>query len=415
MNILLVNKFLYPNGGSETYVFQLGGYLKSIGHEVQYFGMDHPDRCVGNSVDSYTSNMDFHSSSGLSKISYAFRTIYSREARRKIRTVLDDFQPDVIHINNFNYQLTPSIIVEVMKWKKQRSRNCRIVYTAHDFQLVCPNHQLFNPNTGKICEKCLSGGNRRFFNCTKGKCIHASKIRSLIGSCEAFYWNSRSIYRNLDAVICPSQFMKKTLDTNPVLASKTVFLRNFQSKKPDLSADTADLPELPDRYVLYFGRFSTEKGIDTLVKAIKALPDIQFVLAGSGPLKDQLDGIGNIHNVGFLSGNVLSGVIRKAEFSIVPSVVHDNCPYSVIESMMLGTPVIGARIGGIPELIQDGITGELFTSGDAQDLEEKIRNLWNDVERVKKYSGNCRAVRFDDVGDYTAKLVPIYEGRTVER
>ena len=415
MNILLVNKFLYPNGGSETYVFQLGGYLKSIGHEVQYFGMDHPDRCVGNSSDSYTSNMDFHSCSGFSKISYAFRTIYSREARRKIRTVLEDFQPDVVHINNFNYQLTPSIIVEVMKWKKERSRNCRIVYTAHDFQLVCPNHQLFNPNTGKICEKCLSGGNRRFFNCTKGRCIHASKIRSLIGSCEAFYWNSRGIYRNLDAVICPSQFMKETLDTNPVLASKTVFLRNFQSQKPDLSADTADLPELPDRYVLYFGRFSTEKGIDTLVKAIKALPDIQFVLAGNGPLKDHLDGIGNIHNVGFLSGNVLSGVIRKAEFSIVPSVVHDNCPYSVIESMMLGTPVIGARIGGIPELIQDGITGELFTSGDAQDLEQKIRNLWNDVERVKKYSGNCRAVRFDNVEDYTFKLLPIYEGRNLER
>ena len=151
MNILLVNKFLHPNGGSETYVFQLGSYLKSIGHEVQYFGMDHPDRCVGNSSDSYTSNMDFHSCSGFSKISYAFRTIYSREARRKIRTVLDDFQPDVVHINNFNYQLTPSIIVEVMKWKKERSRNCRIVYTAHDFQLVCPNHQLFNPNTGKIC------------------------------------------------------------------------------------------------------------------------------------------------------------------------------------------------------------------------------------------------------------------------
>lgn len=410
MNVLLVNKFLHPNGGSETYMFQLGEYLEHIGHKVQYFGMEHPDRCVGNASDSYTSNMDFHSCSGLAKVSYAYRTIYSSEARKKIRVVLEDFQPDVVHINNFNYQLTPSIIVEVMKWKKERSRKCRIIYTAHDFQLVCPNHQLFNPNNGKICEKCLSGGNRRFFNCSKGKCIHASGVRSMIGSCEAFYWNNRGIYRSLDVIVCPSQFMKEKLDTHPDLASKTVFLRNFQSKKPDLSADTAGLPGLPDRYVLYFGRFSTEKGIGTLLKAMKALPDITFVLAGNGPLKDQVDGIPNVRNVGFLSGGVLISVIRNASFSVIPSEWFENCPYSVIESLMYGTPVLGARIGGIPELIQDGTTGELFTSGDVDDLTGKIRNLWDNAGRVETYRENCSRIGFDDVAEYTRKLMPIYEG-----
>ena len=415
MNILLVNKFLHPNGGSETYMFQLGEYLERIGHKVQYFGMDHPNRCVGNATDSYTSTMDFHSCSGLAKVSYAYRTIYSKEARRKIRIVLEDFQPDVVHINNFNYQLTPSIIVEVMKWKKEHSRSCRIVYTAHDFQLICPNHQLFNPISGKICEKCLSGGNGRFFNCSRGKCIHASKVRSMIGSLEAYYWNSRGIYRSLDAVICPSQFMKEKLDTNPVLASRTVFLRNFEANDPNLEVDMSSLPDLPERYVLYFGRFSTEKGIGTLLEAIKALPDIQFVLAGSGPLKDQLDGIGNIRNVGFLSGGVLKGVIRNASFSVIPSEWFENCPYSVIESLMLGTPVLGARIGGIPELIQDGRTGELFASGDVAELKAKIRSLWDDEQRVKTYRENCRAVGFDNVGDYAVKLMPIYEGKKVER
>ena len=410
MNVLLVNKFLHPNGGSETYMFQLGEYLEGIGHKVQYFGMDHPKRCVGNASESYTSTMDFHSCSGFSKISYAFRTIYSKEARKKIRVVLEDFQPDVVHINNFNYQLTPSIIVEIMKWKKERSHKCRIVYTAHDFQLICPNHQLFNPINGKICEKCLSGGNSRFFNCSKGKCIHASGVRSMIGSCEAFYWNRRGIYRSLDAIICPSQFMKEKLDTNPVLASKTVFLRNFEANNPNMSVDTSSLPDLPERYVLYFGRFSTEKGIGTLLKAIKALPDIRFVLAGSGPLKDQLDGIDNVFNPGFLTGSVLNGVIKNASFSVIPSEWFENCPYSVIESLMLGTPVLGARIGGIPELIRDGETGELFTSGDAQDLTAKIRDLWDHEERVKTYTENCKAVGFDNVADYTAKLMPIYEG-----
>jgi hypothetical protein len=107
MNILMINKFLHPNGGSETYIFKLGTYLRSLGHAVEFFGMDHPDRIVGNRVDSYTSNMDFHGGSKLEKLTYPLKTIYSSEARRKLRRVLEDFQPNVCHLNNFNYQLTP--------------------------------------------------------------------------------------------------------------------------------------------------------------------------------------------------------------------------------------------------------------------------------------------------------------------
>ena len=118
MKILMINKFLYPNGGSETYIFKLGGYLQSLGHEVQYFGMEHEGRIVGNRVDAYTSTMDFHGGL-LGKAGYAVKTIYSAEARKKLRLVLDDFEPDVCHLNNFNYQLTPSVILEIRKWEKQ--------------------------------------------------------------------------------------------------------------------------------------------------------------------------------------------------------------------------------------------------------------------------------------------------------
>ena len=408
MRILMVNKFLYPNGGSETYMFQLGKYLEENGHSVQYFGMEHPDRCVGNQAGAYTSTMDFHTSKGLSKISYAFKTIYSAESRKKLRLVLDDFQPEVVHLNNFNYQLTPSVIVEVMKWKKETGHTCRIVYTAHDFQLICPNHQLFNPIENRICEKCIGGGNMRFLNCVKGKCIHSSSVRSLLGFCEAYYWNARSIYRSLDAVICPSQFMKRKLDTSPVLASRTVFLRNFAGTDPNAPADLSSVQNLPKKYVLYFGRLSAEKGIGTLLKAIQALPDIPFVLAGNGPLLDQVKGVKNVTYVGFLSGAALTGVIRNAQFSITPSEVFDNCPYAVIESLILGTPVLGADIGGIPELIQNGKTGELFTSGDAEDLKNKIQALWDHEERTSQYREACQSVRFDTIAEYTQKLMKIY-------
>lgn len=140
MRVLIINKFLYPNGGSETYIFKLGEALEQHGHEVQYFGMEHEGRCVGNRVNAYTSGMDFHGGSKLSKLTYPIKTIYSKEARVRLRKVLDDFKPDVCHLNNFNYQLTPSIILEIVKWRKETGRDCKIIFTAHDYQLVCPNH-----------------------------------------------------------------------------------------------------------------------------------------------------------------------------------------------------------------------------------------------------------------------------------
>ena len=129
MKILMINKFLYPNGGSETYIFKLGEHLQRMGHEVQYFGMEHKGRCVGNRVNAYTSDMDFHGGSKLSKLTYPIKTIYSKEARVQLRKVLDDFQPDVCHLNNFNYQLTPSMILEIVKWRKETGHECKIVFT----------------------------------------------------------------------------------------------------------------------------------------------------------------------------------------------------------------------------------------------------------------------------------------------
>ena len=104
--------------------------------------MEHEGRCVGNRVNAYTSDMDFHGGSKLSKLTYPIKTIYSKEARVQLRKVLDDFKPDVCHLNNFNYQLTPSIILEIVKWRKETGRDCKIIFTAHDYQLVCPNHRV---------------------------------------------------------------------------------------------------------------------------------------------------------------------------------------------------------------------------------------------------------------------------------
>lgn len=397
MNILMVNKFLHPAGGAEIYMLRLGEQLTALGHCVEYFGMAHPDNTVGNRWGLYTANMDFHGGSLLSKAGYPMRVIYSAEARRKMGQLLEQFRPDVVHINNFNYQLTPSILLAAEEYRG-RGNPLRIVYTAHDSQLVCPNHMLFNPAWGQVCEKCLSGSS---IPCVQGRCIHNSRSRSMLGALENFYWKKRNVYKTLDTILCPSAFMKSRLDTNPVLARKTVTLRNFVSHTPATEGSAG-------AYVLYFGRYSVEKGIHTLVDACRALPQIPFVFAGGGPLEQMLDGIPNVRNAGFLSGQALQDLIRGARFSVCPSVCHDTAPFSVMESIMAGTPVLGSDRGGIPDLIHAGRTGWIFPAGDAEALKRDIQRIW-DSEEPEQFMDACLDVHFDSLAEYTEKLLAIYQ------
>lgn len=400
MKILMVNKFLYPNGGSETYLFETGKQLQRMGHEVQYFGMEHEGRIVGNRAESYTSGMDFHSGK-LAKLSYPVRIIYSAEARRKIRRVLDDLQPEVVHLNNFNFQLTPSILMEIEKYRKQTGRTVRILYTAHDYQLICPNHMMRIPATDENCERCLEKG---FWQCAAHRCIHNSRIRSVLGSMEGSLYRGLGTYRYLDCLICPSRFMKEKLDHNPVFREKTVVMHNFVENG---ASGASQMPQKKE-YVLYFGRFAQEKGIRTLLNACRRLPEIPFIFAGNGPLETEVNAAENVTNVGFQTGDALKKLIAEAAFSIYPSEWYENCPFSVMESISYGTPVIGADIGGIPELVEQGRTGELFQSGDVDDLCDKMWKLWNDRELLKEYTEKCREKTFDTVEEYCSKLLKLY-------
>lgn len=400
MKILMINKFLYPNGGSETYMFKLGDYLAGIGHQVEYFGMEHEGRCVGNQVNAYTTDMDFHGGSKLAKLFYPIKTIYSCEARKKIRLVLDDFQPDVCHLNNFNYQLTPSIILEIVKWRKQTGRKCRIIYTAHDGQLVCPNHMLRNSNTQTNCEKCLDG---HFSHCIHEKCIHGSTAKSIIGAIEAYFWRAVGVYRHIDTVICCSDFMKKELSANPQLKEKLITLHNFID-----SSIIDDSGIAKGNYVLYFGRYSEEKGIRTLLEVCRMLPEIKFIFAGKGPLESEVNELNNVENVGFQKREKLNELIQNSLFSVCPSECYENCPFSIIESMVLGTPVIGADMGGIPELIVAGKTGELFESGNKDSLKSAVQKLWYDHELLDEYSRNCRMSSYDSIETYVNKILEVY-------
>ncbi len=286
-----------------------------------------------------------------------------------------------------------------MKWRKETGKKCKIIFTAHDYQLICPNHMLNNPNTRQNCERCLDG---HFMNCVKGKCIHGSIVKSVVGMMEATFWKLNGAYKYIDTIICCSEFMKNKMDSNPLFSQKTVVMHNFIDKMEWKEVEKKD-------YVLYFGRFSKEKGIEMLSKVCKQLPEVQFIFAGVGPLEAVVNGIENIKNVGFQKGKALEKLIREARFSIYPSEWYENCPFSVMESQMYGTPVLGANIGGIPELIQVGKTGELFESGNSEELKEKIERLWGNTKLCAEYSANCKNISFDTIEEYYEKIMKVYQ------
>lgn len=395
MKILMVNKFLYPNGGSETYMFKLGDYLTSLGHEVEYFGMEHPNRCVGNSADCYTENMDFHNSGGLKKIKLSLKTIYSGEAREKIGKVINDFKPDIVHLNNINFQLTPSIIYEIKKY------NIPIVQTVHDVQMACPNHRMYNEQREKICSKCLNGN---YINCIKDKCVHGSVFKSAIAAFESYFYHAKGVYSLIDCYICPSKFIANVISNAGINSQKINVLHNYCNKPTELEPkDTSK------KYVLYFGRLSIEKGIKSLIEVCKQLPEIEFVFAGTGPLASACNGIKNIKAVGFKSGEELKSLIRNAMFSVSPSECYDNCPMSIIESLSLGTPVICSDLGGAPELINPGKTGEIFKAYDRKDMKEKIITLYNSPDLVRSMSESSIKSSTNTIEKYAGELVAIYQ------
>lgn len=384
MKILMINKFLYPRGGCETYMLNLAEELKAKGHEVEYFGMYDKKNTVGNSLGLYTTNMDFHSK-GIARFLYPFKIIYSTEAKRKLGKVLDSFKPDIVHMNNINFQLTPSVIYAVKK------RNIPLVQTVHDYQMICPNHLLYSFGEVKPCERCIGGSS---FNCFKHSCIHGSKAKSLIGAIEAKLYSVLKTYKKVDLYICPSRFLEeKLLAASDLYSGKTFTLHNFIEKKP--------LPEMtpPEKpYVAFASRLSKEKGVTLLYEAAKLLPNYSFLVAGSGPDGDCLKDVPNITMLGFLTGDQLTEMMANAKVMLLPSVWYENCPLSILETHSFGVPVITMNSGGMAELVEDGKTGALINEPTPEAVAEAVRRCFEDEDYYNVLKQNCETMRDKIIG-----------------
>ena len=393
----MVNKFLYPRGGSESYMLYLGEYLKKLGHELEYFGMYDEKNTVGNSAGLYTQNMDFHSS-GLGRFLYPFKIIYSFEAKKKIMQVIDNFKPDIVHMNNINFQLTPSIIHGIKK------RGIPVVQTVHDYQMICPNHLLYNFDKNTPCEKCTGGSH---INCIKNRCIHGSLIKSIIGFIEAKFYRFVKTYKMVDLYVCPSNFLEnKLISSKEFYKGKTLTIHNFIDKEKFSKVDCEK-----DDYIVYVGRLSKEKGVEHIAGVAKLLPEYTFVVAGSGPDEDILKNNPNIKLAGFLTGEKLTEVMGKARVLLLPSVCYENCPLSILEAHSMELPVVTMNSGGMAELVKDGVTGSCVNEPTAEGIALRLKETLENEEYYNRLVENCRKEKDNilSVETYSEILLKEYE------
>jgi glycosyltransferase involved in cell wall biosynthesis len=370
MRVLMVQTFYYRRGGDSTYMLSLSKSLEEMGHEVVPFAMEHPKNLPSPYERFFVREIDFphllRSSSPKAAWKVATRSIYNGEARRKIAALADEVKPDLAHFHNIHAHLTASIVAPL------RARGIPIVWTLHDYRLICPNTSLLS--RGRICERCIPN---RFYNAVFQRCKKGSLPASFIAMLTTLYDRLERIPTRVDRFIAPSDFLKSKLLEGGFDGARIECVPNFI----DL-AGHAGLPE--KNYFCYVGRLSHEKGLDILIGAVAKLGAGRLLIVGGGPEEYALKqlaaelGAGRVEFAGYQSGAELRRILAESQFVVLPSRWYENLPFAVMEAFASSKAVVAARIGGIPEMVDDGVNGLLFPPEDADALAACLRRMLDD-------------------------------------
>lgn len=404
MKVLLIDVYNFNKGGAETVCFNTGRLLDEHGHKVVYFTLKWKDNRPS-PYSKYFPESKETRRGPLKQVKNMINYFYHFEAAKKIEQLIIDEKPDIAHIHLMWGQITPSIFPVLKKY------HIPILFTVHDYRIVCPAYT-FRDGNGRICEACQG---RYFYKCFTHTCCKGSKLMSAVMAAEQYFRNAFfNLAKYIDGFIYVSNFAKNIQEKYmPTLKAKAnITLYNF-------STSIVDAPKtMPrERYYLFFGRLSYEKGVATLLNAFKELPHCMLKIVGTGPKEDELksfvevNGMDNVAFVGYKTGRELTDLISNAFFVIVPSEWYENNPMTIIEAYSVGTPVIGANIGGIPEIVVDGLTGFQFESGNANGLRDTVRKV--DHMDGKRYTGLSRgAINFANdylsKDNYWTKLIAFY-------
>lgn len=399
--LLSINTYHYRRGGSDAVFFEHDALFRDIGWDTSVFTMHHPRNEPSEWSDYFANEIEFgHQYGFMDKLRMAGKIIWSLEAKEKINRLLDRFPADVAHAHCIYHHLSPSVLSAC------HERGIPTVMTAHDLKLACPAYKMLN-STG-ICERC-KGGN--LSHLLINRCVRDSLMVSGLVALESAVHKSLGLYRkNLNKIVVPSLFFKEKLIEWGWDEQMLEYIPNFirpENYQPQYE---------PGDYFLYFGRLAPEKGVGTLIKAaLKA--GVTLRIAGTGPMEAELKAMvpaGNtqIEFMGFCGGEKLWSLVRGSRAVVLPSEWYENAPMSVLEAYACGKPVIGARIGGIPEMVQDAETGYLFESGDSDLLSDCLGRLegmsGQEVMQLGKHAREYVAMTYNE-GRYLASILGLYE------
>ena len=402
MKIIQANKFFYPKGGADKYFLTLIEELEKSGDTVIPFAMA-SNQNIGSSWNAYFSEpIDYYQSKQYFKI--ARRLIWNKEAALKFSCLLDDTKPDLIHVHNIYHQLSPSILAEAKK------RQIPVVMTLHDYKLICPNYLMFTH--GVNCQRCLTGN---YLNCLTNNCYY-SYPKSALASLESFLHNKvwHSYRDNINLFISPSEYLKKMMVKAGWNKDKIIVLTNPAPKYE---------PQADGERLLYAGRLSLEKGVDILIKALKSTNE-QLDIAGSGPKEKDLKNLAKelglekrITFHGHLSGKALEELKKQAKAIILPSIWQENMPLIILEALAYDKIVIASNSGGVPEIIEEGKTGFLFSPGNITELTEKIEELnkLTSEQRLNISRQIKEKITPLDLEKHLIKLKSIYKTLTIKQ
>lgn len=371
VRVLLVNKFFVARGGAETVVLQTRRLLEEAGHEVVLFGMRTGAETDEPWLSFFVSERRYFDGPLLRRVRDAASTVYSFEARRRLRDLLRSAQPEVAHLHNVYHQLTLSLLDEL------EAQRIPTVMTLHDYKPACPAYQLLTHDG--VCERCLGGA---YWNAVRHRCLKGSLVGSALVALEAYLARVRRLYAKVDRFLAPSVFLRDVMVRAGMPRKAIEVLPNAVPLAP------APRPQPAPASFLYAGRLSWEKGIDTLLEAVAlARGPLEVRIAGEGPAaadvrrRVEAEAL-PVQLLGFLEREDVAGELVRATASLLPSRCYENCPMAILEAGARGVPTIASRIGGIPELVTSGVDGMLVPPGDAPALASALDELAHDRERA---------------------------------
>lgn len=359
--LLSVNNYHYYRGGAETVFLEHNRLFEQEGWKVVPFAMKHQRNLPTPWSEYFVDEIEFGERYPLrEKLVRAPRVVYSLQARQRLNKLLDAARPDICHAHNIYHHISPSILGLL------RNREVPVVLTLHDLKIACPAYNMLTHDG--ICERCRGG---LLYNVALHRCIKGSGTLSTIVMLEAVLHRLIGSYsRCVSLFVVPSRFYAAKLTEWGLPAGMFRHVPNF------VDAAVYEPRYLPGDRILYFGRLSREKGLQTLVRAA-AKTRSKLAIAGIGHELETLRQLvaqsgADVEFLGFLTGRALHEAIQGARAVVLPSEWYENAPMSVLEAYALGKPVIGARIGGIPELVRQDATGIQFMSGDVSSLAEAL-------------------------------------------